>query len=183
MVAAAQRQSMLIRKGGEIVWMHSLHYEPDKRSALIWSEQADSRQFLEPFRSINGELRIALENGCQSDRFEVVNGRGQADRPCDIWRSSLKSVRRFLEAAFVPSDAYDHFTAPVPGRHGVENFSATIKGANTCRGTHFVSGESEEVATHLLNIYGQMSRALRRIDERQSAHGARLPAEVDHGID
>src|SRR5204863_6464900 len=145
MVAAAQSQSMLIRKGGEIVWMHSLHYETDKRPALIRSEHAHSGQFPEPFRSINGKLRIVRENGCSSDFFEVVNCRGQADRPCDIWRASLKSVRRFLEAAVVQSDTYDHFAAALPWRHGVENLSASIKDADTCRGAHFVSSASEEV--------------------------------------
>src|SRR5438046_10585452 len=127
---------MLIRKGSEIVWMHSVHYESDKRAALIWPEHAHSRQLHEPFGSINGKLRIVLENGGPSNLLEVVNCRSQAYRPCNIRRAGLKSVRGFLEGAFVQSTTDAHFAPAFPRRDGVENLSPTTRCANDAAPAH-----------------------------------------------
>ena len=184
MVTAAQGQSMLIGEGGEIVRMHAFHHETDERPALVLrAEHAHSGQFGELFGGISGQLRIVRENRRSSDALEIINRRGQSDRSGDVGRASLEAVRRFLECALLQSNADDHLAAAVPRWHRLENLGATVKHADAGRRTHFVTGEGEEIATHLLHIDRQMPGALRRIDEGQGADGARLPAKLGYRID
>ena len=65
----------------------------------------------------------------------------------------------------------------MPWRHRIENFRASVKRADAGRPTHFVSGKGEEIATQFLHIERQMSRALRRIDQRERAHVCALCAQ------
>ena len=124
-----------------------------------------------------------LKNRRTSDLFEIIDRGRQSDRARDIRRARFESMRRFLEGAFLESDADDHFAAAVPRRHDVENFGATVERTDAGRATHLVSGESEKIATQLLHIERQMTRALRCVDQRQRADRARLPAKIGHGID
>ena len=107
-------------------------------------------------------------------RFEVINGRGEADRAGDVRRAGLEPVGRFFERAFFQSDADDHFAAAVPGRHRFQNFGAAVERADPGRSTHLVAGEGQEIAAQLLDIDRQMSGALRRIDQRDGADRARF---------
>ena len=61
--------------------------------------------------------------------------------------------------------------SPPPCHGGIasSNFGAAVEHADAGRSAHFVSGEGEEIAAHLLDIDRQMSRALRRIDQGQRA--------------
>ena len=92
-------------------------------------------------------------------------------------------MRRLFEGALLQSNTDDHFAAALPRRHRLENFGATVKHADPGRPAHLVSGEGEEIATQFLHIDRQMSRALRRIDQRQRADRARLPAKFGHRVD
>ena len=124
-----------------------------------------------------------LKNRRASDPLEIIDRGSESDCAGDIWRARFETVRRFFEGAFLESDAHDHFAAAVPGRHAFQNFGATVERADAGRATHFVTGESEEIATHFLHIDRQMTRALRGIDQSERADRARLPAKIGHGID
>ena len=95
-VSAAQGQSLLVGKGGEVVRMHALHHETNQRSAFaLRPEHPHPGQFSEPsIRGIGGQLRIVLEDPRASDVLEVIDRRGEADRAGDVRRASFKAVRR-----------------------------------------------------------------------------------------
>ena len=95
----------------------------------------------------------------------------------------FEAVRRFLEGALLERDADDHLSAAMPGRNLLENFRAAVKRTDAGWGAHFVSGESEEIATEFLDIERHVTCALRGIDERERADRARLSAKLRNRID
>src|SRR5918996_3142742 len=110
------------------------------------------------------KLRVVLENCRAPDLLDVINRCRKSDRACYVGRASFESVRRFLKCALFERDAYDHFAATMPGRHGIQKLRASVKRTDTSRCTHFVSGKREEIGTQLLYIERHVSDALRRVD-------------------
>src|SRR4051794_4686010 len=118
------------------------------------------------------KLRVVLKNGRAADRFDVLNCGCKADRASNVGCASFEPVRRFLKGALFERDAYDHFAAALPRRHGIQKTRASVKHANASRCTHFVSGECKEIAGQLLYIERYVSRTLGRVNQRQRAHSA-----------
>ena len=92
-------------------------------------------------------------------------------------------MRRLLVCALLQGDADDHFAAAMLRRHRLQKFRATVKRADTSGRAHFVSGEGKKIAADFLHVDGQMSGALRGIDQRDGADCARVPAKFGYGID
>src|SRR5262249_35470568 len=128
------------------------------------------------------KLRVMFENRRSPDALDVINGRRESDRPCDVWRPAFEPMRRFLIWAFFQRDAHNHFTTPVPGRHGIQKLGASVKHADASRSTHLVSRERQEIAAQLLYIERHVSDALRRVDQRERAHSARFGAKLGDWI-
>ena len=91
-------------------------------------------------------------------------------------------MRRSLKSAFLECDADNHFAAAVPGRQRFQNCGATVERPAAGRATHFVTGESEKIATQFLHIERQMPGTLRGIDQGKRADRVRLPAKFGDGI-
>src|SRR2546423_9897951 len=99
-------------------------------------------------------MGVMLENRRPPNLLDVVDSRGESDRTGDVWRPRFKAMRCFLEQAFFQGDTHNHLSTAVPGWHRLEDFCARVEGANAGRSTHFVSGESEEIAAQRLHIEG-----------------------------
>ena len=91
-------------------------------------------------------------------------------------------MRRLLEHAPLEGDAHDHFAAPVPRRHGIENLSAPIEDTDPSRSTHLMSREREEITAQFAHIDWHMPRALRRIHQCERAYCMRFLAEFGDWI-
>ncbi len=123
------------------------------------------------------------KNRWASDPLEIIDRGCESDRAGDIRRAGFETMRRSLKSAFLECDADNHFAAAVPGRQRFQDFGSTVERAAAGRTTHFVTGESEKIATQLLHIERQMPGTLRGIDQGKRADRVRLPAKIGHGID
>ena len=123
------------------------------------------------------------KNRRTSDPFEIIDRGREPDRARDIRRAGFETMRRFLKSAFLECDADDHFAAAVPGRQRFQDCGSTVERTAAGRAAHFVTGESEKIATQLLHIERQMPGTLRGIDQGKRADRVRLPAKIGHGID
>src|SRR6266581_6377691 len=124
-----------------------------------------------------------FENCRPPNPLDIINRGCEPDRVGDIWRAGLEPMRRLLERALVESNAHDHFAAPVPRRHGIEDLSAPIEYADSSWSTHLVSGKRQEITAQFAHIEWQMPDALRSVHERECAHCARLFAKLGDWID
>src|SRR5947208_13078655 len=137
MMPASQRESVLIGECREIVRVRRVHHKPSQRAPLLsWSKNAYPREFAQAIEGIACQLRIVLENCCASDSIKVINGRGETNCARDIWRTSFESMWSFLERALFQSNAHNHFSAAVPGRHGLQNLLPCVKYSYARRSTH-----------------------------------------------
>src|SRR5213592_1762680 len=124
-----------------------------------------------------------FENCRPPNLLDIINRGCKPDRAGDIWRAGLEPMRRLLERALVESNAYDHFAAPVPRRHGIEDLSAPIEYADASRTTHLVSGKRQEITVQFAHIDREMAGALCSIHQRKRAHRVRFLAEFSDWID
>ena len=64
----------------------------------------------------------------------------------------------------------------------LKNFRSAIENADSSGRTHFVTGESEEIAAELLNIERHVPDALRCINQSDRANVSSFLAKIGHGI-
>ena len=152
-MSTAHGQTVLIGERGQIMRMRRVHHKSYERPALFgWPKDTRPRQFPEALSCISRQLQVVFKNRCPTDLLDVIDRGCEANGVSDTRRTSFESMRRLLEHAPLEGDAHDHFAAPVPRRHGIENLSAPIEDTDPSRSTHLMSREREEITAQLAHI-------------------------------
>ena len=176
---AAQRHAPLIGHRHDIVRVNVLQEKTHQPGpARFWPEQSDVVQPRKLIVRVGRQVLVVPENVLAPDAVQVIHRGMQSDRTGDVRRAGLELVRRVFVARLVKIDAQNHLPAPLPGRHGLEQFLPAVKHADARRPANLVAREGQEITPDLPDIHRTMSRALRRVDERHDAQPARTFAQL-----
>jgi len=182
-MAAAQGHAGLIGQRHDVVRMHVLQEETHQAGAVFpGAENADIIQCGQFFDRVAGQFLVVTPDVVAADGVQVIHGGMQADGAGNIGRAGFKPVGGGFEFRLVIADGQDHLAPALIGRHAIEHFLASVKGADAGGAANLVAGEGEEIAADGLHIHGQVAGALGTIHEGYNAAFPRAGAELGDGI-
>ena len=119
-------------------------------------------------------------NSLQILRSDKINRSAKPHCSGDIRCARFEFIRKRRVGGSLECDGFNHVTAPLPGRHRVEQRLLSIQNTNACWTKQFVPGEHIKVGVEFLHIRGIVSDPLGAIDQHLGTNGMRLLDDRTH---
>ena len=178
-MSSAQSEAILVSHADHIVRVSGFQHKADQPGPTApRSENVRSRDLPDERGRLRGERLVVLKDALTADLVQIIGRRAQTDGLGDGGGPGLETMRSGLEFALREGHPHNHFSAPMKGLHFFKDFAPSVENARSGRPAHFVPGKRQKVAPDLPHIDGEVSRALRGIDQGGHARRALLWRKV-----
>ena len=116
------------------------------------------------------EQRVLMgRNRFNAQRFDIVDGRAQADSAGHVGRTRFELVRQFVVRGAFERHVQNHVAATLPGRHLGEQFLATVEHTDAGGPIKLVAREGIEVRPQRLDVHTRVGNGLCTIHQHRNS--------------
>jgi hypothetical protein len=171
---------------GDVVRVHAVHRERDKRAAGIRLTRPQDVQALDPVQAlerVRGQRALVRADLLHADALQEADRGAQSRRLGDRRRARLELPRQLVEARGVEVDRADHVAAGQERRHRLQDLAAPVEHTEAGRAVGLVRGPHVEVGADRAHVDRELRHGLRAVDQRGRAGPAGAASDLGHGVD